>query len=93
MSSTEELEQAQNAIDNLQFIEEEIEASSQYFKPKPGKTYIIKMDRTTRNVLYNAYKHIQKPDLECVKACVSDHKQSDITRDLSVILFAICRRS
>ncbi|MGC1134468.1 MAG: hypothetical protein WA941_16690 [Nitrososphaeraceae archaeon] len=50
MSSTEELEQEQNAIDNLQFIEEEIEASSQYFKAKPGKTYIIKMDRNDKIV-------------------------------------------
>jgi hypothetical protein len=42
MSSTQEL--GQNAIDNLKFIEEEIEASSQYFKPVPGKTYVVKMD-------------------------------------------------
>jgi hypothetical protein len=42
MSQEQELEQS--AIDNLQFIEEEIETSSQYFKPKPGKTYIIKLD-------------------------------------------------
>jgi hypothetical protein len=48
MSSTKELEQ--NAIDNLQFIEEEIEASSQYFKPKPDKTYVIKMNRTDKIV-------------------------------------------
>ena len=45
-----ELKQEQNAIDNLQFIEEEIEASSQYFKAKPGKTYVIKMDRNDRIV-------------------------------------------
>lgn len=54
MSSTNELEQKQDqkqdAIDNLQFIEEEIEASSQYFKPKPGKTYVIKMDRNDKIV-------------------------------------------
>ena len=50
MSSTNELEQEQNAIDNLQFIEEEIEASSQYFKPKPDKTYIINMDRNDKIV-------------------------------------------
>ena len=50
MSSTKELQQEQNAIDNLQFIEEEIEASSQYFKPKPGKTYVIRMDRNDRIV-------------------------------------------
>jgi hypothetical protein len=34
----------QSAIDNLQFIEEEIETSSQYFKPQPGKTYVIRLD-------------------------------------------------
>jgi hypothetical protein len=52
MSSTNELEQKQeqNVIDNLQFIEEEIEASSQYFKAKPGKTYVIKMDRNHKIV-------------------------------------------
>jgi len=34
----------QSAIDNLESIEEEIETSSQYFKPKPDKTYIIELD-------------------------------------------------
>jgi hypothetical protein len=34
----------QSAIDNLQFIEEEIETSSQYFKPQPGKAYVIRLD-------------------------------------------------
>jgi hypothetical protein len=34
----------QSAIDNLESIEEEIETSSQYFKPKPDKTYVIKLD-------------------------------------------------
>lgn len=48
MSSTNELQQEQNTIDNLQFIEEEIEASSQYFRPKPGKTCVIKMDRNDK---------------------------------------------
>jgi hypothetical protein len=33
-----------NAKDNLSEIEEEIETSNQYFKPKPEKTYVIKMD-------------------------------------------------
>ena len=42
MSQEQELEQS--AIDNLQFIEEEIETSSQYFKPQPGKTYVIRLD-------------------------------------------------
>ena len=51
MSSTEELEQEQNAIDNLQFIEEEIETSSLYFKPKPEKTYIIRLDPQNDKIL------------------------------------------
>jgi hypothetical protein len=34
----------QTAIENLNSIEEEIETSSNYFKPKPGKTYIIILD-------------------------------------------------
>jgi hypothetical protein len=34
----------QNTIDNLESIEEEIDTSSQYFKPKPSKTYVIKLD-------------------------------------------------
>ena len=35
---------SQSAIDNLESTEEEIEAQSQYFKPKPGKLYVIKLD-------------------------------------------------
>ena len=42
MSTTNQL--SQNAIDNLLSIEEEIETSSQYFKPKSGKTYILRLD-------------------------------------------------
>ena len=42
MSTTNQLDQS--AIDNLESIEEEIETSSQYFKPKPDKTYVIKLD-------------------------------------------------
>jgi hypothetical protein len=34
----------QEALENLQSIEEEIETSGQYFKPEPGKTYVISMD-------------------------------------------------
>lgn len=41
---SQEQELGQSAIDSLQLVEEEIETSSQYFKPKPGKTYVIKMD-------------------------------------------------
>ena len=42
MSTTNQLNQS--AIDNLESIEEEIETSSQYFKPKPDKTYVISLD-------------------------------------------------
>ena len=42
MSTTNQLDQS--AIDNLESIEEEIETSSQYFKPKPDKTYVISLD-------------------------------------------------
>jgi hypothetical protein len=31
-------------MDNLLSVEEEIETSSAYFKPKPGKTYVIRID-------------------------------------------------
>lgn len=34
----------QSALDNLNYIEEEIEASTVYFKPKPEKVYMIKID-------------------------------------------------
>lgn len=45
MSSTaNQSELDQNALENLESIEEEIEASSMYFKPKPEKTYTVKMD-------------------------------------------------
>jgi hypothetical protein len=37
-------ELSQDVADNLTSIEEEIEASTMYFKPKPEKTYTIKMD-------------------------------------------------
>ena len=50
MSSTNELQQEQNATDNLQFIEEEIEASSKYFKPKPDRIYVVKMERNDKIV-------------------------------------------
>src|SRR5918996_4621790 len=43
-SITNESELNQNALENLESIEEEIEASSMYFKPKPENTYTIKMD-------------------------------------------------
>jgi len=44
MSQEQQQEPEQIVIDNLRFIEEEIETSSPYFKPKPGKTYVIRLD-------------------------------------------------
>jgi hypothetical protein len=35
---------SEQALSNIDEIEQELETSSQYFKPKPGKTYLIKMD-------------------------------------------------
>jgi hypothetical protein len=35
---------SESAAENLATIEEEIETSSQYFNPKPYKTYVIRMD-------------------------------------------------
>jgi hypothetical protein len=43
-STTNRSELDQNALENLEAIEEEIEASSMYFKPNPEKTYTIKID-------------------------------------------------
>jgi hypothetical protein len=44
VSSNPNPDQDPNAKDNLSEIEEEIETSSQYFKPKPDKTYVVSMD-------------------------------------------------
>jgi hypothetical protein len=44
MSSSIPSELDQKALENLESIEEEIEANSIYFKPKPERTYTIKMD-------------------------------------------------
>ena len=33
------------ALDNLTAIEDEIETSSQYFKPKPDKVYMLAVNR------------------------------------------------
>jgi hypothetical protein len=44
MSSNPNPNQNPNAKDNLSEIEEEIETSSLYFKPKPDRTYVISMD-------------------------------------------------
>ena len=42
--STQGQELSESAAGNLASIEEEIETSSQYFKPKPDRTYVISMD-------------------------------------------------
>jgi hypothetical protein len=42
--STQNHELNESAAQNLASIEEEIETSSQYFKPKPVKTYVIRLD-------------------------------------------------
>jgi hypothetical protein len=41
----------QSAINNLEFIEEEIETSSLYFKPKPGKTYVVRLDPQNEKII------------------------------------------
>ena len=41
----------QNAIENLQSIEEGIEISGQYFKPEPDKMYVIRMDLEKDRIL------------------------------------------
>ena len=47
-SSTTTGNLSQSAMDNLLSTEEEIETSSQYFKPKPSKTYVIRIDPQNR---------------------------------------------
>jgi hypothetical protein len=42
--STQNHELNESTAQNLASIEEEIETSSQYFKPKPDKTYVIRLD-------------------------------------------------
>jgi hypothetical protein len=44
MSTQNQEQLSESAAGNLASIEEEIETSSQYFKPKPEKTYVISMD-------------------------------------------------
>lgn len=44
MSNITKSEISQNVIENLASIEEQIEQTSNYFKPKEGKTYILKID-------------------------------------------------
>jgi hypothetical protein len=47
-SSTTPTILSQSALENLEGIESEIETSSQYFKPNPGKTYVIRIDPQNR---------------------------------------------
>jgi hypothetical protein len=44
MSEEEEQQQKQIDISNLDEIEEEIETSSLYFKPKPGQEYVLRFN-------------------------------------------------
>lgn len=44
MSTQNQEQLSESAAGNLASIEEEIETSSQYFKPKPDKTYVIRID-------------------------------------------------
>jgi hypothetical protein len=44
MSTQNQEQLSESAAGNLASIEEEIETSSQYFKPKPDKTYVIRLD-------------------------------------------------
>jgi hypothetical protein len=44
MSTQNQEQLSENAAGNLASIEEEIETSNLYFKPKPGKTYVIRLD-------------------------------------------------
>jgi hypothetical protein len=43
-TSMEQNQISDKALDNLTAIEDEIETSSQYFKPKPDKIYILSVD-------------------------------------------------
>jgi hypothetical protein len=43
-NQNQQQELSESAAGNLASIEEEIETSSQYFKPKPDRTYVISMD-------------------------------------------------
>jgi hypothetical protein len=43
-TATNQEQLSESAAGNLDSIEEEIETSSQYFKPKPDKPYVISMD-------------------------------------------------
>ena len=43
-TSTQAQELNESVLENLASVEEEIETSSQYFKPKPNKIYMIKMN-------------------------------------------------
>lgn len=44
MSNATSNQISEQALSNIDEIEQELETSSQYFKPKPGETYIIRLD-------------------------------------------------
>ena len=46
MKQEREQKLSQSVIDNLAKIEEQIEQSSNFFKPKDGRTYILKINPT-----------------------------------------------
>ena len=41
----------EHTLGNLDEITDEIETSIAYFKPKPGKTYVIKMDPQSDKII------------------------------------------
>ena len=43
---------SENTLANLEEIEGEIETSSQYFKPKPDKTYMLKLDPQNDKIIH-----------------------------------------
>ena len=52
---------SQEAKSNIDEIEQELETSSQYFKPKAGNTYVIKMDPQNDKILPVRKRQIQRP--------------------------------
>lgn len=44
MSTQNQEQPSETMLKNLEEIEDEIQTSSQYFKPTPDKTYVIKLD-------------------------------------------------
>ena len=90
MSTKNQLDQS--AIDNLESIEEEIETSSQYFKPKPDKTYVIKLDpqkdkiETTENDRFKDANGNPIKRYECKITHVNNGKEQKWTVSKTVCL-------